>query len=549
MVLMTERKDYSEKHPEIPLDERVAGVQKDLLRLRKSLESQPVSSGEVQASDQFNQSMEEILNRLEEVTDLMGDGVFQLNHQGEVIACSACGEELFGWSERDVFGRKISEIMMSESQKGVFQSCFETLAKEKDGQVSKAELSLTLCDRDTRQFPAELTLWQYPKGQTTEFMLFVRDISDKKRVERLKNEFISTVSHELRTPMTIIREGVSQIVDGLLGDITEEQRGFLDVALHGIDRLSGIVNDLLDIAKLEARRVEFQRSKVDFVGIAKEVIARFENRVTTTGIELRLKTAQTQSITYADRQHVADVFYRLISNGFNFTKRGFIEVSVREAGDVIQCSVSDSGLGIDPKDVSNIFNKFEHFGPDKPSHEADLGLGLSIVKEIVEQHDGEVAVEGELNRGTKFTFYFPRVSPRDIFKKYVEACRTRSQSSGLPGCVIAFRVRDYAALHKRLGEERVGWLFARFEEHVQKGLRRKGDHVISDEPFVFVVLRDTTEQDAKGISTRLGQIIEAQLVDEYRTELKGSSESLEIRMLSAGEETSSAEVLLKKLSS
>ena len=265
--------------------------------------------------------------------------------------------------------------------------------------------------RGTGEIRVAHTTWE---GELA-YLISIYDITDRKKVEeelktldKLKTEFISTVSHELRTPLSITKEGVSLILDRVPGAINENQTTILIAAKNNIDRLARIIDDLLDISKIESGKIELKRTLLNIVDIVRQTIAGFKLRAKEKKLELRTDFSAKDIALYADHDKVIQIFTNLIGNALKFTEKGYIEVSVKKLKDGIKCSVADTGIGISENDLPNVFNKFQQFTRVAGPGEKGTGLGLSIVKGLVEMHQGKIQVESRLGCGTKFTFTFPR---------------------------------------------------------------------------------------------------------------------------------------------
>jgi signal transduction histidine kinase len=194
--------------------------------------------------------------------------------------------------------------------------------------------------------------------------------------------------------------------------VSEQQTEFLSFCLEDVDRLTRLINDLLDISRLEAKKTEINKEAFDIVGIVKGVHSSFISRVAAKGLELRTNFSKEKIQVYADRDKLIQVFTNLVGNSLKFTERGFIEISVIEKADVIVCSVRDTGKGISEADVPKTFSKFQQFGRTDDAGEKGTGLGLAISKGIVELHGGKIWVESKLNEGSQFSFILPAQIPR-----------------------------------------------------------------------------------------------------------------------------------------
>ena len=246
------------------------------------------------------------------------------------------------------------------------------------------------------------------EGMTTHYVAVKEDIAQRKEIERLKDEFVSVVSHELRTPMAVIKEGVSQIFEGLHGGISDTQKEVLSLSLDNIDRLARIIDNLLDISKIEAGKLKLKKEMVNIVEVARTVLATFNLKAKDRNLALKENFSKEKIELCLDRDRIIQVFTNLVGNAMKFTSSGYIEISLEDKNDFIECSVRDTGIGISRDDLPRAFSKFEQFSRAIVSSEKGTGLGLSIAKELVELHKGRIWVESELGKGTVFTFTLPK---------------------------------------------------------------------------------------------------------------------------------------------
>ncbi|MFH1441263.1 MAG: PAS domain-containing sensor histidine kinase [Candidatus Omnitrophota bacterium] len=239
-------------------------------------------------------------------------------------------------------------------------------------------------------------------------LVFVEDITERKRLEYLKDEFVSSVSHELRTPLSIVKEGVSLVLDKVVGSINEKQQSVLTTAKDNIDRLARVINELLDISRIEAGKVQLERKQIDIVELIKKVDLSFEQLLKEKGIELKLDFSKDKIIVYIDADLISQVFMNLVGNSLKFTSKGFIKISVVEKNDMVECVVEDTGIGIAQENIPKLFEKFWQFRRLPGAGEKGTGLGLPIVKGIIELHNGKIWVESQLDKGSKFIFVLPK---------------------------------------------------------------------------------------------------------------------------------------------
>lgn len=238
----------------------------------------------------------------------------------------------------------------------------------------------------------------------------LRDISKEAEVERLKNEFISTVSHELRTPMTSIKGYSDLLLSGnaRVGTLNETQNRFVKVIQSNANRLTELVNDILEISRIETGRIKLAFTSFDLISTIREVAISFEGQLVKKKMNLSLNLPDELPNVYADKARLTQVLVNLIGNAWQYTPEGGdINVFAKRIDNFIQIDVADTGIGIVEKDVAYIFDRF--FRSER--HEVQVvdgtGLGLSITKSFVEMLGGQIWVKSQIDVGTTFSFTVP----------------------------------------------------------------------------------------------------------------------------------------------
>lgn len=230
---------------------------------------------------------------------------------------------------------------------------------------------------------------------------------ERKQVERLKDEFVSTISHELRTPLSIIKEGTSLILDGIVGPVGAEQEKILRINRDNIDRLAHIIDNMLDIASLDMGRVTLKKQKVDLVKLVREAVALFEERAREKGVELRMRFSRKIFEAKVDPKRFEQILSALLGNAVKFTSQGWVEISLEWDGDRLILQVNDTGMGIPAEDLPKLFRRFQQFGRKYGPGEQGTGLGLAIAKDLVELHGGQIQAQSQSGRGTQVTVVLP----------------------------------------------------------------------------------------------------------------------------------------------
>jgi signal transduction histidine kinase/CheY-like chemotaxis protein len=238
----------------------------------------------------------------------------------------------------------------------------------------------------------------------------VHDMSERARLERAKSEFVAMASHELRSPLTSIK-GFVELLDRSSGSMSERQREFVEIILRSTDRLVDLVNDLLDVARIEADRVEIDRRPIDVGEAVREVVELMGPRIEAKGQQLGVYVAPTLPLAFADSARVRQILANLLTNSHLYTAEGGrIHIGVEPERAWIQIVVADTGVGMTPEESSRVFERF-YRAADGARSATGTGLGLSIVKSLVELHHGEIEVDSEPGRGTTFRVLLPAAVP------------------------------------------------------------------------------------------------------------------------------------------
>lgn len=229
-----------------------------------------------------------------------------------------------------------------------------------------------------------------------------------KELDRLKSEFLSTASHELRTPLTIIREFVALVNDGVTGEITDEQKECLESALFNCDRLGGIINDLLDLQRIESGKLRLVRRRRDIRTIVERCCNDFlpacEKKNQSLGFELDDELVPV----LCDEEKITQVLVNLVGNAYKFTQAGgSIMVRALLEDGFVTVGVEDNGPGISDEDRKKIFEKFTQIRRNVGPGKKGTGLGLAISQKIMALHEGEISVEGSEGEGSRFSFRLP----------------------------------------------------------------------------------------------------------------------------------------------
>ena len=243
------------------------------------------------------------------------------------------------------------------------------------------------------------------------------DMAQKlEELDQLKSDFVSSVSHELRSPLTALKGFLQMFQMGLTGPINDTQKDNINLMLQCTDRLAKFVNNILDVAKLEAGMMDFNLSAVDPRAVAHEIVSLFQPQASSEKIIVTLDSPASPSFVKADSDKLKQVFTNLINNALKFTPEGgSVKVWIRDEAKTVRMGVTDTGVGIPKNEIGKLFNKFEQVKATKEQAKAKgTGLGLAIVKQIVDGMGGKISVESQPGQGTTFFFHLPKTSERAV---------------------------------------------------------------------------------------------------------------------------------------
>ncbi len=254
------------------------------------------------------------------------------------------------------------------------------------------------------------------------------------KLERLKSEFISIVSHELRTPLTAIKNAMDIILSGKAGEMSENIEKFVSMGKRNAVRLSGIINDLLDISKIEAGKMDFKFELTHIEPVIDYVKNNLTEMAKEKGLEIKYTPSEDSAEIYADSNRLEQVLTNLVSNAIKFTPSGEIEISTKIVnarelhydqcfeedikklqGNYLQVCVEDHGIGIERKDLNHVFDKFAQIENSLSRKVGGSGLGLPIARQLMESHNGAIWCDSELNKGSRFYFVIPVANDKSNF--------------------------------------------------------------------------------------------------------------------------------------
>jgi signal transduction histidine kinase len=237
----------------------------------------------------------------------------------------------------------------------------------------------------------------------------VKTAEEARKLDRLKNEFLASMSHELRTPLNSIIGYAEVMLDGVDGELPDEAMEDVQAIYDSGKHLLSMINDILDLAKIEAERLELDRTALPLAVVVEEVQRATAILVKDKPVEIKVELPADLPTIYADHVRLRQILNNLVSNAVKFTSEGYVRITAQHVPDerVVTVSVEDTGIGIAPEHIEVIFERFRQVDGSSSRRAGGTGLGLNITKRLVEMHGGRIWVESELGKGSKFSFTMP----------------------------------------------------------------------------------------------------------------------------------------------
>ena len=258
-------------------------------------------------------------------------------------------------------------------------------------------------DMFNREFWIEINMKSAIVSGRYRILSVIRDITERRQITNVKENFMNMISHELRTPLGAIRETIALIAEGKLGSVSKEQKDVLSIGYRNVDRLSRLIEEVLDLQKLDIGKAEFELKENDINKVIGDVYKVMSPLADKKGLNFVLKLDDKLSNLKFDKDRIIQVLLNLINNAIKFTDKGSVVVTSTQGHGFAKISVKDTGIGISTKDLPNIFQRFVQI----ENKFGGSGLGLAISKEIVEKHNGKIVAESEEGKGSVFSFTLP----------------------------------------------------------------------------------------------------------------------------------------------
>jgi two-component system phosphate regulon sensor histidine kinase PhoR len=343
-------------------------------------------------------------NTLEAVLAHMSDGLLILDADGALVLVNPAAERIFGITASTAIGRRLIEVVHHfELDALVRQAIRERVPLTRELEVHQPE---------HRVLRVQANPVRGSRGEFLGIVVAAQDVTDLRRTDLIRQEFIANVSHELRTPLASLRALAETLRDGAARDPEAGPR-FLGRIVSEIDRLALLVNDLLDLSAIESGSAKMEIAPVSLGEVARDVATKFRPVAERRSIALRLEGLDGLPDVWGDDARLVQALVNLVDNALKYTPAGgTVRLSGCLTGELVGLAVTDSGLGIAPEHLPRIFERFYRVDRSRSRALGGTGLGLSIVKHIATSHGGRVEVQSAEGRGSQFTLLIPRAPDR-----------------------------------------------------------------------------------------------------------------------------------------
>ncbi|BBW95300.1 MULTISPECIES: two-component system histidine kinase PnpS [Geobacillus] len=339
-------------------------------------------------------------DRLHTLIENVGSGLLFIDHRGHVFLINRAFQSQFHIDPSDALYRPYADVLPHRDIVRLIDEIFMTEA------AMRRHMRLTV-GIERKHFDVYGAPIIGKGAEWKGIVVVFHDITELKRLEQIRKDFVANVSHELKTPVTSIKGFAETLLDGAMKD-EQALEHFLAIILKESERLQTLVEELLDLSKIEQQGFQLQWEEVNAAEIMEEAAAVFRQRAAAKRIALQVK-APPDLVIRGDRNRLKQILLNLLANAIAYTpEQGQVIVDAGETAQEVWLRVKDTGIGIEKKEIPRIFERFYRVDKARSRDSGGTGLGLSIVKHLVEAHHGSITVESEVGRGTVFTIHFPK---------------------------------------------------------------------------------------------------------------------------------------------
>ncbi|WP_458104208.1 ATP-binding protein [Bacillus sp. PK3-037] len=346
-------------------------------------------------------------DRLLTVIENIGSGLIMIDGRGFINLVNRSYAKQFHVNPNQMLRRLYHDAFEHEEVIQLVEEIFMTETK-------KCKLLRLPIKIERRYFEVDGVPIMGPDDEWKGIVLVFHDMTETKKLEQMRKDFVANVSHELKTPITSIKGFTETLLDGAMED-KEALSEFLSIILKESKRLQSLVQDLLDLSKIEQQNFTLSIETFDAVKMLADIETLLKHKATERGISLQLNVAKDPLYVAGDPHRLKQVFLNLVNNALTYTpEKGSVAINVKPGETEIQIEVSDTGIGIQKEEIPRIFERFYRVDKDRSRNSGGTGLGLAIVKHLIEAHEGKIDVTSEPGRGTVFTVTLKRAAEKPV---------------------------------------------------------------------------------------------------------------------------------------
>jgi PAS domain S-box-containing protein len=387
------------KNTKEDLEFRLAEQTIELIKVNEQLQL------ELKQSQQIQAELELFQGRFAGIFNTAEDAIISVDSQQCITLFNQGAEKIFGYAANDILGKPLDLLIPVSAIEAHRQHVANFSNTQQHAKLMGERGEICGRRRDGEEFPAEASISKIKLGEETIFTVILRDISDRKEMERMKDEFISIVSHEIRTPLTSIYGALVMLKSGLLNNESQQQR-MLKIATESTDRLVRLINDILDIERIALGKVKMQKKVCYLADLIDEAVNIVQILAEQAHISLSITCSELQLRVDPDR--IIQTLTNLLSNAIKFSPaNSTICVRAEVIDDQVLLQVEDRGRGIPENKLNTIFERFQQIDSSDSRDRDGTGLGLAICRSIIHQHGGRIWVESVLGQGSSFYFTLP----------------------------------------------------------------------------------------------------------------------------------------------
>ncbi len=340
-------------------------------------------------------------DRLSTLIENMGSALLLIDDKGFVSMINHAYIDLFKVEEEEYLSELYYKVIKHEEINAIIEEIF--MAEQK----LKKQIVLTI-GIERKNFEVYGAPIMGPKGEWKGILLVFHDITELKKLESVRKQFVANVSHELNTPVTSIKGFSETLLDGAMHD-PQALEHFLSIILKESDRLQALIKELLELSKVEQQGFQLDIQEIDIVPVLTDTYAMLEKKASKKHIQFEIQDFTGPIMCEADTFRLKQVCLNLVNNAISYTPSyGKVRITANEKSDKIYIAIEDTGIGIEEKEFPRIFERFYRVDKDRSRESGGTGLGLAIAKHIMEAHEGEITVQSQKNVGTTFTIILPK---------------------------------------------------------------------------------------------------------------------------------------------